>query len=637
MRPRLIFTLLLLLATASWGPAACGQDGLELDLTPPKKVEQTAEPAPPKVATVDPALESPKATMKTFINAMERYGNELATENKIAQQQMLDKAISTLRLNDATYERGGALAKKLLLSLNRLEEFPHYYLGDKEQSEGREEETYFPHGRFERVIAEVPEVKPEGSIVIAKQPDGRWLFSEKTIAGLDVLFRSLEPLPIITGAGTDAIEAESWLRGQMPDSLKRNTFLTVEYWQWLALLVLIFVGVAIDHLSRLLIGSFAKGMIRRRGAEADPEHMRRFVLPVGRLLMAVFWLSTLWLLDLPGVAYPIIHGAARVFAVLATAWAIWRLTDLVVDALLRKAAQTDTKFDDVVYPMVRTTIRIFIVLFTFIYGGLALNINVWPAVTALGIGGIGFAFAAKDTLENFFGSATVLIDRPFGVGDWVVIGDVEGTVEQIGFRSTRLRTFYNSLITVPNANLVRAAVDNYGARRYRRWKCNVGVQYDTPPEKLVAFCEGIRELVRTHPYTRKDYFQVWLNQFGPSSLDVLIYVFYETPDWSTELRERERLMLDMMRLANKLGVEFAFPTQTVHLYKEQAGTPHTPAVSPGAMTDRRAMVEGIRTVHDLVANQPWQANKPGPVQYKFGPTKLDPDDDSQLEHRSAGG
>ncbi len=636
MRPRLIFALILYFTALFFTPTAFGQDGMELGQSTPT-INPTVEPAPTKPATVDPAFESPKATMTTFIDAMDRYSNELATENTIAQQQALDKAIGTLNLTDASRERGPALAKRLLLTFNRLGKFRPYYLWDKDQAEGREEETYFPHGRFDQVIEAVPDVAPEGSIVLAKQPDGRWLFSENTIAGLDVLFRSLEPLSIIVGADADAIAAESWLRRQMPDSLKRHTFLNIEYWQWVALLALIFIGVAIDHLSRLLIGIVAKRMIQRRGAEPNPEQMRLFVLPAGRLLMAVFWLSTLWLLDLPGAAYPIIHGTARVFAIFATAWAIWRLTDLVIGVLLRKAERTDTKFDDVVYPMIRTTLRIFLVVFTIIYVGLALNINVWPAITALGIGGIGFAFAAKDTLENFFGSATVLIDRPFGVGDWVVIGDVEGTVEQIGFRSTRLRTFYNSLITVPNANLVRAAVDNYGARRYRRWKCNVGVQYDTPPEKLVAFCEGVRELVRTHPYTRKDYFQVWLNQFGPSSLDVLIYVFYETPDWSTELRERERLMLDMMRLANKLGVEFAFPTQTVHLYKEEHGVPHTPADTPGSMTDRRAMVEGIRTVHDLVANQPWQTNKPGPVKYKHGPTKLEGEDDSQIEQRSAGG
>lgn len=635
MRPRSIFAFILFFATTSWGQPSCGQDGFEITLEEPTVA--TADPTPAKPATVDPAFESPRATMTTFLDAMDRYSKELAAENETAQRQAINKAICTLRLTDVSHERGPKLAKRLLLTLNRLGKFRQYYLWDKDQAEGREEETYFPHGRFDHVIAAVPDVEPEGSIVLAKQPDGRWLFSEETVAGLDVLFRSLKPLSIIDGADTDDIAAESWLSRQMPDNLKQRTFLTIEYWQWLALLALIFIGVAIDHLSRLIIGVVVKRMIQRRGAEPDPEYMRRFVLPVGRLLMAVFWLSTLWLLELPGAAYPIIHGAARVFAVLATAWALWRLTDLVMEALLRKALLTDTKFDDVVYPMIRTTLRIFLVLFTIIYGGLALNINIWPAVTALGIGGIGFAFAAKDTLENFFGSATVLIDRPFGVGDWVVIGDVEGTVEQIGFRSTRLRTFYNSLITVPNANLVRAAVDNYGARRYRRWKCHVGVQYDTPPEKLVAFCEGIRELVRTHPYTRKDYFQVWLNQFGPSSLDVLIYVFHETPDWSTELRERERLMLDMMRLANKLGVEFAFPTQTVHLHNAETGVPHTPADTPGSLTDRRAMVEGIRTVHDLVANQGWQTEKPGPVEYKFGPTQLEGDEDSQIEQRSAGG
>ncbi len=163
------------------------------------------------------------------------------------------------------------------------------------------------------------------------------------------------------------------------------------------------------------------------------------------------------------------------------------------------------------------------------------------------------------------------------------------------------------------------------------------MQYDTSPEKVTAFAEGIRELVRTHPYTRKDYFQVWLNEFSASSLDILIYVFFETPDWSTELRERERLMIDMMRLADKLGVEFAFPTQTLHMHQADPNATHAPDDSPTSMTDRRAMIEGIRATQDLVANQPWQTEKPGPVEYKHGPTQLEPGDDTQIEQRDAGG
>ena len=196
-----------------------------------------------------------------------------------------------------------------------------------------------------------------------------------------------------------------------------------------------------------------------------------------------------------------------------------------------------------------------------------LNITGW--IAGLGIVGLAISLAAQDSVRNLFGSITVLFDKPFAVGDWVKVGDVEGTVEEVGFRSTRIRTFYNSQITYPNSNLINASVDNMGRRKYRRWSTHVGVQYDTPPEKLVAFTEGIRELIRTHPYTRKDYYQVWMHQWSDSSMDVLLYVFFEVPDWNTELRERDRLFVDIVRLADRLGVEFAFPTRTVHLYQEQ--------------------------------------------------------------------
>mgnify|MGYP001795668576 CR=1 FL=1 len=266
-----------------------------------------------------------------------------------------------------------------------------------------------------------------------------------------------------------------------------------------------------------------------------------------------------------------------------------------------------------------------------IYGAEALSIPIGPMIASLGIGGLAFAFAAKDTIENFFGSVAVLLDRPFSVGDWIVIDDVEGTVEDLGFRSTRVRTFYNSQVTVPNSTLVRAKVDNYGRRRYRRWKTHIGVQYDTPPGLLIAFTEGIRELVRTHPYTRKDYYQVWMHQWSASSMDVLLYVFFEVPDWNTELRERERLFIDIVRLADKLGVQFAFPTQTVHLFKEEhppklaEGQAHQPEYGkPTSMTDRRSMISGIRAAQSIIEKQGWREKKPGPQTYEqVGPTPID--------------
>jgi len=158
-------------------------------------------------------------------------------------------------------------------------------------------------------------------------------------------------------------------------------------------------------------------------------------------------------------------------------------------------------------------------------------------------------------------------------------------------------------------------VDNYGRRTYRRWKTYISVQYDTPPEKLLAFTEGIRELVRQHPYTRKDFYQVWCNDFADSSLNILLYVFHFVPDWATELRERERLFVDIVRLADRLGVQFAFPTRTVHLYKEE----HAPVESrydiPRGSNDSEAKRTGARAARELTQDQPWREEKPPPVDF----------------------
>ena len=145
---------------------------------------------------------------------------------------------------------------------------------------------------------------------------------------------------------------------------------------------------------------------------------------------------------------------------------------------------------------------------------------------------------------------------------------VEGTVLRVGLRSTRIKTFYDSEIAVPNNQLTNMHVDNYGRRKYRRFTTKIGLQYDTPPEKIEAFCEGIRKLILERPHTRKNYFHVYFNEMASSSLNILLYVFWEVKDWSQELTERHRLLIDILRLAKTMEVEFAFPTQTLHLFNE---------------------------------------------------------------------
>ena len=240
----------------------------------------------------------------------------------------------------------------------------------------------------------------------------------------------------------------------------------------------------------------------------------------------------------------------------------------------------------------------------------------------MGSGGLAFAFAAKDTVENFFGSIAVIADRPFEVGDWVVIDDTEGTVESLGLRSTRIRTFYNSQITVPNAELVRARVDNYGRRNIRRYKTMLNLAYNTPPARIEAFCEGVRELIRQHPYTHKESYHVWLNQFGAHSLDVLVYMFFQTPDWATELRERHRLMLDVLRLGDRLGVEFAYPTQTLHLRRAGQDVAAASPVDEHADEESQSRQAGRLLAAEMVSDISVHERNAEPVRFEAPPPPM---------------
>jgi MscS family membrane protein len=305
--------------------------------------------------------------------------------------------------------------------------------------------------------------------------------------------------------------------------------------------------------------------------------------------------------------------AVKVLASISAIWASFRVVDILHTLMIAKAKRTENKFDDLLVPLITKSLKVFVLVIGVIFAADNLNIDVTSLLAGLGLGGLAFALAAKDLLGNFFGSLTVLLDRPFTIGDWVIIGDVEGTVEEVGFRSTRIRTFYNSLITLPNASLTTTTIDNMGVRRFRRMKTMLGLTYDTPPEKIDAFCEGVRELVRLHPYMRKDYYQVYFNQYNAASLDILVYVFWHTPDWNTELRERHRFLLDILRLAKQIGVEFAYPTQTLYL-KQGDGEPASPAGEfASAMTEAESFEIGQQQANDIVERTLGKGVKPAPV------------------------
>lgn len=497
-------------------------------------------------------LTSPRATFESFLTAM----NQVEKEG----EEALERAAACLDLSAfaATVrdEAGLRLARDLKTFLDKWELVD---LAKVPEEIERERWVYLKI--------------PDGEVSLSREEDGHWLFSRRTLSSLPDLLEYVADRDFVEGlrgGGEGPTTVGGWIREQMPARGRARVFL-LEVWQWFGLLVVIFLGVVVDRLVRHLAGVSLARLWKKGRRLVDRETALRFQKPMGIVAGALVWSLLLRLLDLPVHVLNVLVIAVRVVMASAGVWASYRFVDVLAAYLASLARRTESTLDDLLVPLIRRALKILIVVVGVLFVAQNLNVNVSSLIAGLGIGGLAFALAAKDTVENLFGSFTVLMDRPFQIGDWVVIGELEGTVEELGLRSTRIRTFYNSLITVPNSRLVHTAVDNLGARRYRRVKCMISVQYDTPPERLDAFCEGIRELIRRHPYTRKDYYLVYFNEFADSSLNIMLYAFHETPDWPTELRERHRLFTDIVRLAQRLGVEFAFPTRTLHLASAPAG------------------------------------------------------------------
>ncbi len=553
--------------------------------------DQEAAPAEDPGAVVPPERSTARKTAETFLAAMNDVADGLADR--------LGDAVACLDLSGINEiireERGPGLAIDLKEVLDRLGRVDTWRLPDVPDAS-----PYVLHRR------------PEGRIVLERADTGEWLFAQETVAALPALLEAVEDLDRVVGHAIEhPLLSAQWIRGRVPAALRERAFL-LAHWQWVGLLLLAFLGVVADRLVTLVGALLARALLRREHLAVRADTLRTSLRPFGLLAMALTWSWGLRRLGLPDDSYLFLKVAVEFLAALAGVWGAYRLVDVLGEALGQWAAKTEGALDDLLVPLAVKSIKVFVFAMGVVFLAHQLRFNVLGLATGLGLGGLAFALASQDLVKNLFGSVMVIADRTFQVGDWVLIGDVEGTVERVGFRSTRIRTFYNSLVTMPNSALITASVDNFGARRYRRWKTTVSVTYDTPPERIEAFCEGIRELVRRHPYTRKDYYQVYLNAFAPASLDVLLYIFFECPDWSTELRERQRLMLDVIRLAGRMGVEFAFPTQTLHVHQSDP-----PTGEPAGFGDQRAVnqasLRGRQEARDIIGTFGLDGDKPPPV------------------------
>jgi MscS family membrane protein len=194
------------------------------------------------------------------------------------------------------------------------------------------------------------------------------------------------------------------------------------------------------------------------------------------------------------------------------------------------------------------------------------GINVTALVASLGIGGLAFALAAKDTVANLFGSFSLLADRTIRIGEWIVVNNVEGVVEDIGMRTTKIRSFDKSIITVPNHVIANSPIENFSRRGVRRIRMHIGLTYATTTEQITAIVDEIKTMLQTHEgISHKDTLLVNFESFGDSSLNIFVYTFTNTANWENYLQIKEDINLKIMKIVSKHGAGFAFPSHSLYI------------------------------------------------------------------------
>lgn len=405
--------------------------------------------------------------------------------------------------------------------------------------------------------------------IYVERVNGKWYYSKRTAEAIPEMYDKL-----FTGV-------TELLIGIFP-SVGNKDFGGLKVWQIWGILIYCLVAVILHKLLTLLL----EGLINQLGKrfthlEGQVEIVRSIARPLSIMVITLLLIYFVPSLMLPVKVAKFIMTALKILTPVFGTIAMYKLVDLISFYMERMASHTDTTLDDQLVPLVRKSLKIFVIIIGILIILNNLNVNVAALLAGISIGGFALALAAQDTIKNLFGSLMIFIDRPFQIGDAVQFDGQAGTVEEVGFRSTRVRTFANSLVSVPNGRIADMTIDNLGMRVYRRFNTSITITYDTPTVVINAYVEGLRKLVEQHPLTRKDAFEIHLNNMGPHSLDILFYIFFAVPDWSSELKARHEIIMSAIELAEELGVRFAFPTQTLHIEE----MPGQESLTPKSVTD----------------------------------------------------
>jgi MscS family membrane protein len=506
-----------------------------------------SQPAAPAVVVAAP--DSPRASYENFA----RLGNA----------GDWDAAAQYLSLTPQDSARGAILARRLKLVLDQRLSLTSLSLSPL--SHGDTTDGDYETDR----VGVIP--GPNGlpaSVTLRRENTGtptRWVFTNSTVGMTDFWFSNL---------------SAPWLRDRLPPRLMTEGPMHVLLWQWIGLLI----ALPFLFLLSMTLSWFLRGVLRRIVARTatdwDDKLLERMRGPFRLWIGALAAGPVLALLDLNTRVAGMLDATGRGLVMIAFFWALLRVIRLVQDQLVHAAwseGQTQTR---TLVPLLGNFLRVTLAILALLVALSQFGYQVTSLLTGLGIGGIAIALALQKTLENFFGSVSLAGDKAFQVGDFVRVGTLEGTIERIGLRSTSFRTKERTIVRVPNGRLSEERIETFGARDRILFDVDLGITYDTSPDALTTIRNEIEARLRAEPKIWPDQVQVHVIGFADSSITLRARAWFETTEQAEFLNIRHRVLLEFMKIVERHGSSFAFPTRTVHHVMDGALPPGVVPLTP---------------------------------------------------------
>lgn len=274
------------------------------------------------------------------------------------------------------------------------------------------------------------------------------------------------------------------------------------------------------------------------------------------------------MLSMPDTAHVWINRVYYLLIIFNLAWFINRIIDaLIEEYVVPKVEASESDLDDQLLPIMRKGLHAAVWIMATIVGLNNAGYDVGALIAGLGIGGLAFALAAQDTVSNLFGGITIFADKPFIVKDWIKVSDIEGIVEEVGIRSTRIRTFAGRLITVPNKVFTQSSIENVSAEPSRRVITMLGLTYDTSAERMQEAMDILKSIVDDHQESLEEDHFILFDGFGDFSLN-LKFIYY-VRSHESGFTYPSNINMEVLKRFNAAGLDFAFPTQTIHATLEK--------------------------------------------------------------------